>query len=106
MNRYEIMQQIKCMYEEVVNSCDMKVLLNKEDEIEKLYQRLYLIEGDAYTPQEVVLLKELFGLNQTLQSLMKKSMNQMQKAHNMSAVVQKQYDSNFYADAYFVDRKS
>ncbi|MFF3922080.1 hypothetical protein [Paenibacillus lactis] len=99
------MQQIKCIYEEVVNSRDMKILLDKEDEIEKLYQMLYLDEGDAYSSQEEVLLKELFGLNQTLQALMRKSLNQMQKVHNMSAVVQKQYDSNFYADAYFVDRK-
>lgn len=105
MKRYEIMQQIKVIYEEIVNSCDIKSLLGHENEMDKLYHDLYVMEGEAYSPQETELLNELFELNQTLQSLMSGAMNQMQRAHHMSVVVQKQYDNNFYSDSYFFDKK-
>ncbi|MGG4107874.1 hypothetical protein MKY48_30960 [Paenibacillus sp. FSL W8-0187] len=105
MERYDIMCRLKYIYEEIVRSCDAKQLLSKETEIDELYHALNLMESEAYSQQEVVLLKELSDLNKAIQTLMTNAMNQMQRVHNMSPRVQKQYDNNSYADSYFVDQK-
>ncbi|CAI6081285.1 hypothetical protein PAECIP112173_03169 [Paenibacillus sp. JJ-100] len=100
------MELLKEMYEEIVESQDAKRYLLKEEEIDLLFDKLQSMVDTPYNSRELVLLSELSVLNNSIQSLMKKGMNRIQKNHEMSPVISKSYEQVSYSESYFFDKKN
>jgi len=105
MERYHTMQQIKLIYEEILKSGDAKLYLQKEAEVDKLYQSLHSKENSPYSQSEKDMLHNLSQLNQSMHSLVSNAMVRMQRAHSMSPRISKHYDAPAYTDSYFLDKK-
>ncbi|WJH27488.1 hypothetical protein N6H13_19735 [Paenibacillus sp. CC-CFT742] len=105
MERYLTMQLLKNMYEEIVDSQDAKLFLKKEEEIDSLFSELQSGKGQPYNSRELELLSDLSNLNSSIQFLMEKAMNRIQKSHEMSPVLSKHYERTVYEESYFFDKK-
>ncbi|PYY29577.1 hypothetical protein [Paenibacillus illinoisensis] len=99
------MELLKKMYEEIVESQDAKRYLLKEEEIDHLFDKLQSMVDTPYNSKELSLLNDLSVLNSTVQSLMEKGLNRIQKSHEMSPVVSKHYEQTLYEESYFFDKK-
>lgn len=105
MDRFQIMQQLKDIYEEILQGEDGRVFLQREADVENLYLILQSSENKKYSESEKDMLRILSELNESMQSLLITSMNRMQQAHVMSSKVSQQYEAPIFADSYFYDRK-
>lgn len=106
MERYHVMELLKEMYEEIVGSQDAKRYLMKEEEIDLLFDKLQSMVNTPYNSRELILLSELSVLNSSIQSLMEKAMNRIQKSHEMSPAISKSYEKITYSESYFFDKKN
>ncbi|MGE7825174.1 hypothetical protein [Paenibacillus sp. NPDC093718] len=106
MQRYEVMQDLKRIYEEVIADGDARLYLNKTDEVEHLFNILYSNQGEPYDSNELALLECLSRLNASIESLVSDARNRMQKSHNMSPVITRHYEQAAdYSESYFYDKK-
>lgn len=105
MERFQIMQQLKDIYEGILQGKDGRLYLQREAEVENLYLILQSSEDKKYSESEMDMLRVLSELNASMQSLLSTSMNRMQQAHEMSSKVSQQYEAPIFTDSYFYDRK-
>lgn len=106
MQRYEAMQDLKRIYEEVIARGDAKLYLQKEDEVGHLFHILHSTQEKPYDSEELALLESLSQLNALIESLVSNALSRMQKSHNMSPVITRHYEQAAdYNESYFYDKK-
>lgn len=106
MERYNVMQQLKWMYEKILESGDAKNFMKQEAEIDELFDILQLKATDGpYNQQELESLHDLVQLNDSMKSLLSSDMKQMEVKRNMSPKISQQYDTPAFTDSYFFDKK-
>lgn len=105
MERYQTLQQIKLIYEEILDVGDAKLYLQKEAELDRLYHSLQSKVDSPYSQSEKDMLHTLSQLNQSVQSLVSNAMTRMQRTHSMSHKMSEHYEAPAYTDSYFFDKK-
>lgn len=105
MERIQIMQDVKHLYEAIIEAGDAKFYLDKQEDIDHLYEILYSMQAEPYTAPEKELLQELIQFNALVQSMVKTALDRMQKSHDLSPVVARHYEQRAYNEAYFYDKK-
>ncbi|MCM3208583.1 hypothetical protein [Paenibacillus illinoisensis] len=105
MERQKVMEHLINLYEEVLNSADVKLFLKQEKLFDESYILLQSQENESYSQIEQEMLKKIYQLNTEMQLLIGSAMNRMKRNHDLSPQVSRQYERLAYTESFFFDKK-
>lgn len=105
MERKRILDELKLMYERMVERGDPAYYFDNEEKLDRLFGHLQSIESASYSSEELVVLHDLADLNERLQHILRTEMKLMKNKKRGSEIVARQYEMGTINESYFYDKR-